>query len=162
MAKPDPQKVALFLSYAIKKSLTGSYYVFKIKKTFGNKGIDLCKCDFRHLPAIEWIVDFLDSGATAYAPVIEDIKEGYRIDLDQVDSFKPGGETAGEDSEEEAPVATRKTKDGLVRVQFYLTQKNLDRIRTIAEAEGFEGRSVHSLWIKSLVNRALSAYTSKK
>ena len=79
--------VVTFYDYLLKTSPTGQYYVFKVTDKDGRQ--DICRSDEIHRSAIEPIFEAIDKGETIDAPVIRDVRHGYRIDLSAVHDFFP-------------------------------------------------------------------------
>jgi hypothetical protein len=145
---------ALFLLYTKKGSPTGEYYFFKIL-TLPDGETDFCRMDAIHTGRVPWLFAALDEGKPIYAPVIKDLKAGYRIDLTALDQFDPAktGIPAGSVA---LPVAKPKsvTSAAKTRIQINIEPAKYEALCKLAEAEGFKS---HSDWLRAVIDRVLDA-----
>jgi hypothetical protein len=141
---------ALFLSFVKKDSPTGEYYFFKIVTLDGEQSF--CRMDAIHASRVPWLLSAMSERRQVWAPVIRDIKAGYRIDLTALDQFEPGPKTSAKQSSRTGPTATPPVAK--TRIQINIEPAKYEAICRLAEAEGFR---THSDWLRAVVDRVLDA-----
>lgn len=108
--------------------------------------------DAIHKSKVQWIFDAIDQNEKVIAPVIRDLKSGYRIDLSAVDDFNP-------DKKEVKPILPPiKTKPistkGKTRIQLNIDPQTHEIIERLAEAEGYD---TYTDWLRGIIERIISA-----
>ena len=150
--------VVTFYDYLLKTSPTGQYYVFKVTDKDGHQ--DICRSDEIHRSAIEPIFEAIDKGETIDAPVIRDVRHGYRIDLSAVHDFFPRpAKPPVFDPTASVPIPAPKHYSVLAegktsRIQTHVTPAQAEALRALAEAESYPSLSD---WLRALLERILDA-----
>jgi hypothetical protein len=147
---------ALFLDYSLKVSDNGSYYVFNVVDSTGER--EICRMDEIHRNRCKLLFESLDNGRRIVGPVIKDAKWGYRIDLSAIKDYFGVAESRSPEAthvkvEPQKPARTPKPQTE--RCQFSLEIEAKDAISAIAEAEGFASLSD---WLRATVYRVINAH----
>lgn len=158
----------LFHSYTLKSSRTGEYYIFDVTTKEGEA--DICRMDAIHRRACEKLFESLDKHEKVIAPVIRDVKYGYRIDLTAIREFFQEREPEPRPdpvysipvelpSRGEPPVKTynpalEADRARRVRAQFWIEKGKLEDLEALAKAEGYD---TYTDWIRARVDLALNS-----
>lgn len=152
---------AVFVAYSLRTSPTGEYYVFNV---IDDKHLtDICRMDAIHKSKVQWIFDAIDQNEKVIAPVIRDLKSGYRIDLSAVDDFNPSPQSPAPvlppkpSPEPRKPAKT--SPKGKTRIQMNIEPWKHEFIERLAAAEGYE---TYTDWLRGIIDRVIEAAQAKE